>query len=107
MTDWQNIIGIAAVIVAIGSVAGVGLLRDRLTVLKDSNDELRVRVGDLEAERARDKAENTELRAQVNQLSHDADVLRSAVRDRANYETLISQVDEVLRIVVNIDKKVP
>jgi cell division protein FtsB len=105
--EWQNILGIAAVIVAIGSVAGVGLLRDRLSVLKDSNDELRDRITDLENERARDKVENAALKAEVATLSHDADVLRSAVRDRANYETISSQVDEVLRVVVKIDKRLP
>lgn len=105
--EWQNILPIAAVIVAIGSVAGVGLLRDRLSVLKDSNEELRERVADLEAERNRDHAEKAELRAEVTQLSHDAEVLRSAVRDRANYEMISSQVDEVLRVVVKIDKRIP
>lgn len=105
--DWQNILPIAASVVAIGSVAGIGLLRDRLQNLGALNDELDKRVDFLEKAAARDAVENAELRAEVAALTHDAEVLRSAVRDRANYETISSQVDEVLRVVVKIDRRLP
>lgn len=100
--DWQNIVGISGALVAIGSLAGIGLIRDRLQNLSALNDELDKRVNFLEKASARDAVEKAELRTEIATLTHDAEVLRSVVRDRANYETAIAQLDEALRLIVAI-----
>jgi 3-phenylpropionate/cinnamic acid dioxygenase small subunit len=81
-------------------------MRGTLGNLRASNDDLRKRVADLEAERGRDKLEKSDLQGQITRLQDHEQYLQSVVRDRANYETISTQVEDVHRIVVRIDKKI-
>lgn len=102
--DWQNILGTAAVIIALASAAAIGGMRGTLANLRQSNTDLRDRNKDLEAERDRDRAEKAELRTQVATLTHDTDVLRSAVSGHTEFVALSDQIEDVARTVNNINK---
>lgn len=103
--DWQNILGVAATIFALASAAGLGLMRGTLGNLRASNDDLRKRVSDLEAERERNKVEKVDLQSQITRLQDHEEYLQSVVRDRANYEAISTLLEEVLRVVLRIEKQ--
>ena len=103
--EWQNILGIAAFLVAVGSVSTVGLMRDRLSQLRESNGELRDRVGDLEKEREEHKVEMTELRGEVALLREHEAYLQSVLRGRAEFTAISDQMDDMHRILVSIDSR--
>lgn len=59
--DIDQLLSTALAIVSLTTLAGMGLMRGSLTGLRDSNGDLRNRVGDLEKERAEDRAKLSEL----------------------------------------------
>lgn len=104
--DWQNLLGTAAVVLTLASAAGLGLMRAQLANLRSMNDDLTKRVDFLEKADARNSVEKVELRAEVTQLTHDADVLRSAVRGRAEFTAISDQLEAVHKLVVGIDRTI-
>ena len=104
--DWQNVLGVAATIFALASAAGLGLMRGTLGNLRAHNDDLRKRVSDLEAAQERDKVEKLDLQNQITRLQDHEQYLQSVVRDRANYEIISTQVEDIHKIVVRIEKHV-
>jgi len=64
MDDWgllrSVLLGVMSVTTIIAT-AGVGLMFGSLKTLRDTANDLRARVGDLEKERGEDKAENAQL----------------------------------------------
>jgi hypothetical protein len=85
--DWQNVLGVAATIFALASAAGLGLMRGTVANLRASNDDLRLRVGDLEKERSEDRASLAEVRGE-NAL------LRSMVTGKVEWVALTDQLEE-------------
>lgn len=98
--DWQNILGIAAVIIAVGAVSGVGLMRDRLRVVGELNDDLTKRVDFLEKKDARNEVEKTQMQSQIERLTDREEYLVSVVRDKANFTAISDQVEDVHRLTV-------
>jgi hypothetical protein len=85
--DWQNILGVAATIFALASAAGLGLMRGTLNNLRDSNGDLRARVGDLEKQRSEDHARIAEVESE-NKL------LNAMVTGRVEWVAISDQVEE-------------
>lgn len=85
--DWQNILGVAAIIVAVGSISGVGLMRDRLANLNASNDELRSRMADVEKERNEDRAKLAEVVAENK-------ILTTMVQGRVDWGAISDLLEE-------------
>lgn len=104
--DWQNVLGVAATIFALASAAGMGLMRGSLGNLRTMNDDLTKRIDFLEKKDARNEVEKVDLQSQITRLQDHEQYLQSVVRDRANYEIISTQVEDIHRIVVRIEKKV-
>jgi hypothetical protein len=85
--DWQNILGIAALIVAVGSVSLVGLMRERLANQGASIEEFRGRVGDLERERVT-------LRADLSEVQSENRVLKAMVTGKVEWTAISDQLEE-------------
>ena len=85
--DWQSFLGTAATIVALGSFAGLGLMRGTLSGLRDSNADLRARVGDLEKDRVEKTAELAEVRSE-NRL------LKAMVTGKVDWTAISDQLEE-------------
>lgn len=104
--DWQNIVGVAGFIVAVGSLSGIGLMRDRLTVLKDLTSDLERKIDFLEKQRHADDVEKTAMQSEITRLKDHEEYTATLIRDRANYGAFSDQLDDIHRIVVGIDRKV-
>lgn len=85
--DWQSFLGTAATIVALGSFAGLGLMRGTLSNLRESNTDLRSRVADLEKDRAEDRAELAEVKGE-NRL------LKSMMTGRVEWSAIGDQLED-------------
>lgn len=87
--DWSLlrtiIVGVLSVTTIIAT-AGVGLMFGSLRTLRDTSNDLRARVSDLEKERAEDKAENAEL-AGENKL------LKSMMTGKVEWVALTDQLE--------------
>lgn len=70
--DWEATKSITLSVMTVATIiatAGVGLMLGSLKGLRDTAADLRGRVGDLEKERAEDKADNAELKAENKLLT--------------------------------------
>lgn len=85
--DWQNVLGVAAFIIAVGAISLVGLMRERLANQGTAIDEFRGRVGDLETERASLRAERSELQSEVR-------VLKALVTGKVEWGAISDQLEE-------------
>ena len=103
---WQDILGLIAIVVAVGSASAIGLMRDRLRVLADLKDDLESRIDFLEKKDTRNEAEKVEMRSEIARLQDHEEYLTSLVRDRANYTTISVQLEGVASDVVAIKRKV-
>jgi hypothetical protein len=85
--DWQNIVGIAGFIIAVGSISGIGLMRDRLSVLKDSNEDLRARDNDRGKELA-------DIRTELAEVQAENRLLKAMVTGRVEWTAISDQLEE-------------
>ena len=106
LDNWQNLVGIAGFLVAVGSLAFLGLMRERMDQQGKLNDDLDKRVDFLEKQHVRDEVEKTEMQGEIARLKDREEYLATLVRDRANYAAFNDQLDDIHRIVVSIDRKV-
>jgi regulator of replication initiation timing len=74
-------------VTAIIATALVGLMFGSLRTLRDTANDLRARVGDLEKERAEDKAENAELASENKWL-------RTTVTGKVEWTVVTDQIAE-------------
>lgn len=85
--DWQNVLGIAAIIIAVGSISLVGLMRERLANQGAALDEFRDRVGDLERERV-------SLRSEVSEVQSENKVLKAMVTGKVEWTAISDQLED-------------
>lgn len=103
--DWQNVLGVAATIFALASAAGLGLMRGTLGNLRASNEDLRKRVSDLEAERERNQLEKAEMRGEITRLQDHEGYLQTMIQGRVEWTAISDQLEEVHRLVVLISQR--
>lgn len=90
MDDWGLIRSIVLTVFGVTTViatAGLGLMFGSLRTLRDTANDLRLRVGDLEKERAEDKAEKAELLTE-NRL------LKTMVTGKVEWVALTDQLED-------------
>lgn len=90
MDDWGMVRSIVLTVLAITTTiatAGVGLMFGSLRTLRDTANDLRARVADLEKERAEDKAENAEL-------SSENRILKTMVTGKVEWVALTDQLED-------------
>jgi hypothetical protein len=85
--DWQNIVGVAGFIIAVGSLSLVGLMRERLSNQGAAIDEFRNRVGDLEKER-------NSLRADLSEVQSENKLLNTMVMGKVEWVAITDQLEE-------------
>lgn len=85
--DLQGFLNTALAIISLATLAGLGLMRGTVTGLRESNGDLRDRVGDLEKERAEDKTT-------IGELSGENKMLQSMVMGRVDWGAISDLVEE-------------
>lgn len=88
--DWDLIKSVVTAVLAIATIiatALVGLMFGSLRTLRDTANDLRARVGDLEKERSDDKAQNAELNAENR-------ILKSMVTGKVEWTAVTDQLEE-------------
>lgn len=97
LPEWLGVIG-AVLSIALALGAALALVkgsynRARIQALREDNDDLRARVGDLDSELERRKLREETMEAKVNKVDSENQLLRELVTQRADVE----RVEEAVR----------
>jgi len=98
LPEWLGVIG-AFLSVALALGAGLALVKGsynkaRIAALREDNDDLRARVGDMAAELERRKLQEETLSARVSKVDSENQLLRDMVTQRAEVERVNNSLAE-------------
>jgi hypothetical protein len=96
MDDWGTvqtvILGVLAVITTI-TTALVGIQIGTVRTLRESNNDLRARVGDLETERLNDKAKIVERDGKISERDSEIALLKAMVTGKVEWIAVTDQLE--------------
>lgn len=98
MDDWGLVRSIILTVLALTTTiatAGVGLMFGSLRTLRDTANDLRARVGDLEQERANDKEEKAALASALAEQTSENHLLKTMVMGKVEWVALTDQVGDL------------
>jgi hypothetical protein len=101
MEHLGNILTVVLSVTTIIATAGVGLMFGSLKTLRDTAEDLRNRVSDLEKERAEDKARIEATEVKLDAAERENGWLRSTMQGRPEWIALTDQLEQHHREAIN------